>query len=54
MNTDSPLDFKIKSSLLTDLFNLVGILKEEPSKPSSNSYANLASFKEKPFLKQST
>ena len=34
MNTDSPLDIKIKSQLITDLFNLVGI--QEPSNVSDD------------------
>lgn len=28
MNTDSPLDFKIKTNLLKDLFNLIGVQSE--------------------------
>ena len=28
MNTDSPLDLKIKTNLMVDLFNLVGISNE--------------------------
>jgi len=31
MNTDSPLDYKIKSNLLVNLFNLVGIIKDNPN-----------------------
>ena len=29
LSTDTALDFKVKGSLLADLFNLVGLLNEE-------------------------
>ena len=29
LSTDSALDFKVKGSLLSDLFNLVGLLNDE-------------------------
>ncbi|VDQ02345.1 unnamed protein product [Trichobilharzia regenti] len=47
---DSPLDFKVKSHMLTDLFNLVGITCHDPSRKSrgmcngSNVTSNGTSF----------
>ena len=32
---DSPLDLKIKGNLLTDAFNLAGVLKPNPTKSDS-------------------
>ena len=40
MNTDSPLDLKIKSQLLVDLFNLVGIEAPEESKRKIHASAS--------------
>eukprot|EP00347_Sterkiella_histriomuscorum_P002781 403366823 len=37
MNTDSPLDLKIKSQLLIDLFNLVGIYSEDSTMNAKSS-----------------
>ena len=35
MNTDSPLDFRIKSNMLVDLFNLVGFSSSDPNSNQS-------------------
>jgi hypothetical protein len=44
MNTDSTLDIEIKSELLVDLFNLIGI--QEPANGNSNEdIANRSNFK---------
>lgn len=40
LGTDSPLDFHIKSTLLTDTFNLVGVKKFDRKKESLSKMAN--------------